>query len=102
MKRQTERSYGAMRRTIRQKLREGEMYTLYLPNLFIEGETTRQRLKLLRIYPYCCLFEKPGGLRTTFPLYEVLHMINGERWSTGLYKGIGSASVEEQYGMELV
>lgn len=102
MKKKHERSYRAMRYTIRQKLREGEIYTLYLPSLFIEEETRGQRMKLVKIYPYCCLFERPGGLRTSFPLYEVLHMINGERWSTGLYKGIGSASVEEQYGMELI
>ena len=102
MKKKHERSYRAMRYTIRQKLREGELYTLYLPSLFIEGETTRQRMKLVKIYPYCVLFERPGGLRTSFPLYEVIHLMHGERWSAGLYKGMGSASMEEQYGMELV
>lgn len=85
----------AMKEYLQRKLQVGKAYTFTVSSPANDGETVGKTFWLMGIYPNICTFEDNRGLKTSFPLYETIHLLKGERWTNGKYPGEATPYMDE-------
>lgn len=97
------RTVRAMRKELTERMEVGKEYVLKLPKLISFGETAIRPdfYRLLKIYPNICLVEDRRGVKSSFPHYEMKHLLDGEPFqNTKPYKG-NALVIDERNGISI-
>lgn len=90
MQKTVPRTEAAMRRWLIKNAVVGKSYVLWIPKVHaFEGMIIAQgRYKLIGIYDHIVTFENCNGMKVSFPYYEAIHLLKGERFTAGTYQGL--------------
>ena len=84
------RTEADMRRWLLKHAKVGEQYVLWIPKVHaFEGMVVAQgRYRLVAIYQHIVTFENSRGTKVSFPYYEAIHLLKGEKYTAGTYPGL--------------